>query len=246
MSTELYPLPPPDPDDDAPSGATALYTFGSIVLALVLTVLALSCAPERAGAQTFRAPQTSTPPACTTCPAGPQGPPGPAGPTGPAGRNGRDGEDGTDGRDGADGRDGRDGVDAAVCPVVVYRPFDLGAHGLTLPVSAIVRDGCRVFVLAYSPAVPAAVLVDPLTGLAQVALNFSAGVGVNERGALTFDKVEVLDRDVFLWWHRGGAWSHRWPAGLPWWDLKTILIDNPRRDAQGRPLPPEALFRWRP
>lgn len=120
------------------------------------------------------------------------------------------------------------------CQVKAYRPFDLGAHGLNFAVRAAVTRGCDRFLAVYDPALRVAALVDPRTGLAEVAVGFSAGVADSDRGPIVFDDVEALDGLSLLWWHRGATWAHDWPIGtLPVWDLKALRVD-------GVPV-----FRWR-
>ncbi len=174
--------------------------------------------------------RTPTQTACTVeCPAGPQGPPGPEGPRGPRGDMGVQG---------SRGRDGRDGKDATQCPAKNYRPFDLGSHAVPFPVKAVVKLGCDVRIIAYNPALRAAVLVDPATGLGEVIFEFTADLLADERGPITFDAVESLDRLWLLWSHKGGHWLHRWPGGETV-DLKNVRLPDPRTGVF------EPVFRWR-
>lgn len=217
-------------DDDPKFGPVAMCTFWAAAL---LTSWALLVVTWRTlarvavlvgllslvfvvpvGAQTFT-PAKEKPPVCTVeCPAGPKGDPG------------------------KDGRDGRDGRDAQQCPVRGWREFDLGTHAVPFPVLAVVTTRfCEKRILAYSPAIRAAVLVNPDTGMGEVALHFTADLPPDARGPIVFDDVRQFDNLKLLWAHRGGHWLHQWPLGLPVWDLRAVTTPGP----QG----PEAIFRWR-
>lgn len=124
-------------------------------------------------------------------------------------------------------------------PSPKLRPFDLGAHGLDLSVRGVVVDGVLVRLLVYEPRLHVAALIETSTGYAQIAQNFTAGLGVDERGPITFDGVSVLSTGTFGWWHRGAVWTHQWDTKLPWTDLKTLKVYDP---AVGAEVP---LFRWR-
>ena len=200
----------------SPSGAKTM----TRAIVASLSLLILSAAPVSAQ---WRLPTTETP-VCTICPTGPKGDPGPAGPRGPAGPQGEPGV-GTPGPSGPAGPQGPVGP-AGTCncgsgPVVP--PFDLGTRGIDFSVRAAVRDGAKVYLLVYVARVsdaypfPVAALVDPMTGLAQIAPQFYAGVPVDDRGrSIIFDDVTVLSATSAVWWHRGAGWSWNWDHSLPW------------------------------
>lgn len=188
-----------------------------------------------AAAQMFRSPTqtTTTPTECTICPTGPKGDPGDPGPAGPAGPRGPKGEPGPPGPQGEPGvgTPGPEGPAGPAGPAgtcncgsgPVVPPFDIGTRGIDFSVRAAVRDGAKVYLLVYVARVsdaypfPVAALVDPLTGLAQIAPQFYAGVPVDDRGrSIIFDDVTVLSATSAVWWHRGAGWSWNWDHSLPW------------------------------
>lgn len=171
----------------------------------------------------YRVPAT---PVCTVeCPAGPPGAPGRPG---EPGSPGRPGEQGPAGPVGPPGTPGAPGTCEGQCPTVgprTLRPFDLGVHGINLAVRAVVKDGAQTYLIVYEPTLRTAALVDVRTGLAQVVVNFDAGIGLDDRGrAITFDDVLVLAPRTYGWWHRGAVWGHTWDESLPWQPLPAGLF----------------------
>lgn len=194
-------------------------------------LLALLAAP----AQAQWTPATANP-VCTPGCTGPQGPAGPAGPQGPRGITGLPGPMGPVGEPGPQGPQGP----PAPQPPRTLRPYDFGVHGLNFSVRAAVQDGDRALLLAYEPAMRAAVLLDIATGMAQVLIPFSADVPADPtKGPIVFDGVLAHGARAFSWIHHGAFWGHNWPADAPVIDMKTFTVFDP---VIGRDVP---LFRWR-
>jgi len=115
------------------------------------------------------------------------------------------------------------------------RPFDLGVHGFDFTAAEFrIVDG-RWMVLAFERTTRTAILLDPATCLAQVHLNFDAGLGA----PLLFERVQWLTPDTSVWWHGGALWSWRWQAGLPTVNLHALTFNDPRIG------PATPLCRWR-
>lgn len=201
----------------------------------LLSVLFVVFACEVSSAQVLFSqapPQTGCPAGCKGAPGekGDVGPAGPRGPAGPPGQKGDDGDPGPAGQTGPAGPSGPAGPTGPQGPPGpgtvgprTTRPIDIGVHGVNLAVRAAVVDGANVYILVYEPLLRAAALIDVETCLAQVAVNFDAGVGVDSQGrSLTFDDVSVLGARSFAWWHRGAMWSHNWNESLPWVTLPVI------------------------
>lgn len=179
---------------------------------------------------------TTTPTPCVTCQTkvgpkgetGPKGEPGPRGPQGPQGPQGPRGPQGPKGDPGV----------VVVVPPPPLPPFDLGVHGFHFLPGALRVVGGRWTLLTYETTLKAAVLLDIATCVAQVHLNFDAGLGA----LLAWQHVQwVTDLDS-VWTHGGALWSWRWDVarpGLVTMDLNALRFTDPRIG------PNTPLCRWR-
>lgn len=221
-------------------------------IGLAALLLAVAAAAEAQTTDPFRTntPTTTCSPGCKGDPgppgpagpagpagqAGPQGPQGQKGDTGPAGPIGPTGPVGPRGPEGPAGKDGKDGKDYTPAALPPLPAFDLGVHGFTLIPGKLRLVNGRWQMLTYEVTNKAALLIDLQTCVAQVQMNFDAGIGA----PLTWNAVEwVTDADA-VWYHAGAMWSHRWnPAKSITINLNGLRFDDPK-------LGPQTPFcRWR-